>query len=74
MLIVKKMSAIILGSIIISFGVNVFILPYNILDGGLIGLGLILNFPPLFSTISPLFAAITWWTTSRNRRGHYVCI
>ncbi|BDH63115.1 hypothetical protein MTP04_32450 [Lysinibacillus sp. PLM2] len=35
---------IIIGSILISLGINLFLVPYEILDGGIIGIGLILNY------------------------------
>lgn len=40
----KKLLAIFLGSFIISIGVNNFFVPFHILDGGMIGLGLILHY------------------------------
>lgn len=41
MQIIKKGIAIIAGSIFLSLGINVFLTPYEILDGGIIGLSLI---------------------------------
>ncbi|SOB99710.1 uncharacterised 5xTM membrane YitT family protein [Ureibacillus xyleni] len=39
---IKKSIAIILGSIFLAIGINAFLTPYEILDGGIIGLSLIL--------------------------------
>ncbi|QCR33803.1 YitT family protein [Lysinibacillus sp. SGAir0095] len=44
MLIIKKGLAIIVGSIFLSLGINVFLTPYEILDGGIIGLSLIIYY------------------------------
>ena len=44
MLFVKKGLAIIIGSIFLSLGINVFLTPYEILDGGIIGLSLIIYY------------------------------
>ncbi|MBM7608164.1 uncharacterized membrane-anchored protein YitT (DUF2179 family) [Lysinibacillus composti] len=44
MYIIKKGLSIILGSFFVAIGVNVFITPYQILDGGVIGLALILHY------------------------------
>lgn len=41
---IKKSSAIIIGSIFLSLGINLFLTPYEILDGGIIGLSLILHY------------------------------
>lgn len=38
----KKAFVIIIGSIFLSLGINIFLTPYEILDGGIIGLALIL--------------------------------
>lgn len=40
----KKLLAIFAGSFIISLGINNFFVPFHILDGGMIGLGLILHY------------------------------
>jgi uncharacterized membrane-anchored protein YitT (DUF2179 family) len=42
--ILKKAGAIILGSILLSVGINFFLIPFELLDGGIIGLGLILKY------------------------------
>lgn len=41
---VQKGLAIIIGSIFLSVGINVFLTPYEILDGGIIGLSLIIYY------------------------------
>lgn len=47
---VQKSLAILVGSLFIAFGINLFAIPHHLLDGGMIGLGLIgkyaFNFPP----------------------------
>lgn len=40
----KKSMIVIVGSILVSLGINLFLAPYEVLDGGLIGLGLISNY------------------------------
>ncbi|WP_397538811.1 YitT family protein [Rummeliibacillus pycnus] len=40
----KKGSIIIIGSVFLSLGINLFLTPYKILDGGIVGLALILNY------------------------------
>ena len=40
----KKIFALIGASIIISVGINGFLIPHELLDGGMIGIGLILNY------------------------------
>lgn len=41
---VQKGLAILFGSILLSIGINLFLAPYEILDGGIIGLSLILHY------------------------------
>ncbi|MBD8026921.1 YitT family protein [Ureibacillus sp. Re31] len=41
---IRKGIAIVVGSIFLSFGINVFLTPYEILDGGIIGLSLITHY------------------------------
>ncbi|RUL51646.1 YitT family protein [Lysinibacillus antri] len=41
MVYIKKGSAILIGSIFLSIGINAFLTPYEVLDGGIIGLSLI---------------------------------
>lgn len=44
MLSLQKTAVIILGSLLISIGINFFLMPFKILDGGLIGIALITNY------------------------------
>ncbi|MER2049581.1 MAG: YitT family protein [Solibacillus sp.] len=46
----KKGLALIIGSIFISLGINLFIVPHEILDGGTVGIGLIANYLWGFNT------------------------
>ncbi|WP_339264636.1 YitT family protein [Solibacillus sp. FSL W7-1472] len=46
----KKGLALITGSIFISLGINLFIVPHEILDGGTVGIGLIANYLWGFNT------------------------
>ena len=46
----KKSLALILGSIILSLGINLFLVPHKILDGGTVGIGLIANYLWGFNT------------------------
>ncbi|WP_409294704.1 YitT family protein [Peribacillus sp. SCS-26] len=41
---IQRIIAILVGSILLSLGINMFLVPYNVLDGGVIGLGLILHY------------------------------
>jgi len=41
---IKKMAAIIGGSLLLGIGINVFLVPHHLLDGGMIGLGLIAKY------------------------------
>ncbi|MFC5558852.1 YitT family protein [Ureibacillus thermophilus] len=41
---IQKGLAILIGSILLSIGINLFLAPYEILDGGIIGLSLILHY------------------------------
>ncbi|WP_035508788.1 YitT family protein [Halobacillus karajensis] len=41
---VKKGKMIVLGSLILSLGINFFLIPDHILDGGIIGIGMIVNY------------------------------
>ena len=41
---IKKGFAIIGGSLLLSVGINAFLVPYHLLDGGMIGLALILHY------------------------------
>jgi uncharacterized membrane-anchored protein YitT (DUF2179 family) len=40
----QKIAAMLLGSLLLSLGVNGFLVPYHLLDGGVIGLGLIIHY------------------------------
>ncbi|MEH7501796.1 YitT family protein [Neobacillus drentensis] len=40
----EKIAAMLLGSLLLSLGVNGFLVPYHLLDGGVIGLGLIIHY------------------------------
>ncbi|MFD2443636.1 YitT family protein [Bacillus sp. CGMCC 1.16607] len=40
----QKALAIIVGSIFLSIGINFFLIPFELLDGGIIGIGLIINY------------------------------
>jgi uncharacterized membrane-anchored protein YitT (DUF2179 family) len=44
MLQVPKLMAIVVGSIFIAMGINFFLVPFQVLDGGMIGISLILNY------------------------------
>ncbi|OCA84560.1 hypothetical protein A8F94_16970 [Bacillus sp. FJAT-27225] len=41
---VEKGIAIIIGSTLVAIGINLFLVPHKVLDGGVIGLGLIINY------------------------------
>lgn len=40
----QKILAMLIGSLLLSLGVNGFLVPYHLLDGGVIGLGLIIHY------------------------------
>lgn len=40
----QKIAAMLIGSLLLSLGVNGFLIPYHLLDGGVIGLGLIIHY------------------------------
>jgi uncharacterized membrane-anchored protein YitT (DUF2179 family) len=40
----EKAIAIVVGSILLGIGINVFLVPYELLDGGIIGIGLIIKY------------------------------
>ncbi|TCS77835.1 YitT family protein [Tepidibacillus fermentans] len=44
MLFIHRVISILFGSLILSIGINFFIIPFHILDGGVIGLALIVNY------------------------------
>ena len=41
---IEKLAAIFVGSLLIGMGVNGFLVPHHLLDGGIIGIGLILHY------------------------------
>lgn len=41
---IKKGLVILVGSVFIALGINLFLIPYKVLDGGIIGIALILNY------------------------------
>ncbi|KQU25966.1 YitT family protein [Peribacillus butanolivorans] len=41
---IEKMAAIIAGSMLVGVGINFFLIPYHLLDGGMIGIGLIFHY------------------------------
>ncbi len=41
---IEKILAMLFGSLLLSLGVNGFLVPYHLLDGGVIGLGLIIHY------------------------------
>ncbi|MCK7606186.1 YitT family protein [Geobacillus stearothermophilus] len=41
---IKKMATVIVGSLLLGVGINVFLVPHHLLDGGMIGLGLIAKY------------------------------
>ncbi|SFQ01393.1 Uncharacterised 5xTM membrane BCR, YitT family COG1284 [Psychrobacillus psychrotolerans] len=41
---IKKSLVILVGSVFIALGINLFLIPYKVLDGGIIGIALILNY------------------------------
>ncbi|MFE8703134.1 YitT family protein [Cytobacillus sp. FJAT-54145] len=50
MVIFQKIFAIIVGSFILGIGINGFIVPHHLLDGGIIGIGLIIHYYYSFPT------------------------
>ncbi|MGE7604135.1 YitT family protein [Peribacillus sp. NPDC097675] len=44
MIIMEKMAAIMAGSLLVGVGINFFLIPYHLLDGGMIGIGLIIHY------------------------------
>ncbi|MDP4551881.1 YitT family protein [Alkalihalobacillus macyae] len=40
----KKMAAVFFGSILVGFGINGFLVPNQLIDGGMIGIGLIIKY------------------------------
>ena len=60
--IAKNISLVILGTIVLAFGVAIFILPMNIVSGGISGMAIILELllPFEFITIDIIVFALTW--------------
>ena len=58
----KNIGLIIFGTIVLSFGVGIFILPMNIVSGGIPGLAIVLKFllPFEFITVDLLVFVLTW--------------
>ncbi|WP_442852964.1 YitT family protein [Bacillus sp. UNC41MFS5] len=44
MYILKKTFAVLLGSLLLSIGIIFFLVPFELLDGGIIGIGLIIKY------------------------------
>ncbi|WP_138417321.1 YitT family protein [Aquibacillus sediminis] len=44
MFLMKKIVSILIGSLLLSMGINFFLVPFQLLDGGMIGLGLIISY------------------------------
>jgi uncharacterized membrane-anchored protein YitT (DUF2179 family) len=44
MIYIQKALAVLIGSLFLSIGINFFLVPFELLDGGMIGIGLILNY------------------------------
>lgn len=58
----KNTALVILGTLIIAFSTAVFILPFNIVVGGVTGLGIIISgiIPAELLTVSEIIAILTW--------------
>jgi uncharacterized membrane-anchored protein YitT (DUF2179 family) len=41
---IKKIMGLLTGSVLLSIGINTFLIPYELLDGGVIGIGLIVSY------------------------------
>ena len=44
MLSLRKLSIIVLGSLLIAIGTDFYLVPFKVLDGGIIGIALIMNY------------------------------
>lgn len=67
MLSFRKLLAIVIGSLFLSIGINFFLMPFKILDGGIIGISLIINYLTnagvgllMFLCSIPIFV-LTWF-------------
>lgn len=60
--IIKKLLLVIAGTVILAFGTAVFILPFNLVVGGVSGIALILDaiLPYEFITVDLIITVITW--------------
>ena len=60
--IAKNISLVILGTLVLAFGTSVFILPMNIVSGGMSGLAIVIDLllPFEFITIDMIVFALTW--------------
>lgn len=50
MVIIKQITAILIGSLLIGTGINGFLVPHHLLDGGIVGIALILHYQFEFQT------------------------
>jgi uncharacterized membrane-anchored protein YitT (DUF2179 family) len=50
MVIIKQLTAIVIGSLLIATGINGFLVPHHLLDGGIVGIALILHYQFEFQT------------------------
>jgi uncharacterized membrane-anchored protein YitT (DUF2179 family) len=74
MFITKKITSILFGSLLLSIGINFFLVPFRLLDGGMIGLGLILRYITGIQTglaIICLSVPIFWIAWRYNRDYFY---
>ena len=60
--IAKNISLVILGTLVLAFGTAVFILPMDIVSGGISGLAIVINLvlPFEFITVDIIIFALTW--------------
>lgn len=69
---IKKAIAILLGSLLISIGINLFLYPHELLDGGMIGIGLIFNYLWGFETgLTIIFCSIPIFIVAWIHYRHY---
>ncbi len=67
MYVVRKTLAVLLGCALVGVGINLFIVPHKLMDGGMIGIGLIakyyLSWPPGLTILlasMPMYAMVYW--------------
>ncbi|RXT06395.1 YitT family protein [Ammoniphilus sp. CFH 90114] len=72
----KEIFVVMIGSILIGLGINVFIIPTNLVDGGMIGIALLLNYVwnlnvgiALFILSIPIFILVWFYKKSFVYRG-----